>query len=1549
MNIFDEVFKKPEDKLKVIKSALNRTYLGAGNILQVDIEDGDRIVYKLTATGETIDDLKTAAEKAAGMYLSQVTNLNSDQIKAAGKLSGPASIMQSISSKKFTDDQRKTLEAAGIDVDGLNKLEVHVITMAGKTDTKNMAQKIIDLQERGALDGITVIDDESARLLVFRSNGKMLSQYQSSLLMRVAGHGLISEEILSKPESYSKIPKRFRTIFSERLVSLAGDDLAGYLGVENISSVTKNLADDFAQRTLVTDPQFEMLLKSASKQGSSFQNLLGQFYGDSQKVAALRQYYKGKITDNYFGTYFEQLEKIGKKDEFLDIIRNFAQSNEAKNNTGYLSDALEDHFKRLKEERKVSKEVYDIFDKIYKEIEYTFDGSDLLNAKHFERYKKQLREESQKLAGQIELTPDNNDLKIAKKDIDDVLGQIEGSKYDQITGRGRIKLPNGQFADIKTAFSILYGKESSFRGDLQGFAAIISKFGTKKELGIAGETPMLLLSGFGSGRMDVLSDPVSLAFHPEIFADKETLESMRLRSSAVAQEFQAVLQQNVLPQEVRKMLESQIESSQVIESLPQHQRASALRNRQFAESILEMHRSGMSPRDTPAMANMLHKLYSTQVFTASYDRYGNLRYSTVLPDTYRFALDTEKTLNRSDLGRGFEKMTVAMEDGRKASGDVAKFRIKGNKLYFGTEVMSTIRESLGGFDLDDKGIAKIFKYTDDNGMTRIAFNLTRQPSGIDEKMIARAYLDEDTVRGLFTKNRGEKIFRSSLEELISQSPNDDRYERFLDILNNKKLNDQLDQDNLEKVIIDVYDQMEKTGRTVISRFDERSFSRFQKFGFSALQGEEPKYSRAGIYKIFTKNDDIGLISEIKTAAKKATQTSQITNFLNEISSGKIATTQDAIVALRNLGQEGMAVIDTAFQMRGISAAAEGADILGAYINRSMLVGSTLNQYGDIFNTLDETQKNFLLLKYSIGMLSQEEAIDLSVQGLTSSKILDVSKMREKLAAAAEFASMATTGEFSLSSVQQSIENIFGGEKKLGINMIGDEAIKNVGGLIGALKVLGQGTLGIDKVLLEQRLTEKDSKVLLENIISGMEETGRHFGIDVSEHVKELSPFLIRSEETIKETLISKFGIGAESEYASLAKITELARQEELIFESINKTFKNSLYDDILNATITSDRADTLARRIILDNKKVLDNIFLRSANEVKNMSTQDAVMHNAQKAAVSQRMLTAINEGSRIKGMTLEDLVNALDKIKAETGVDIGRFEAINAGVVDDELFNLQLRIQQARTKRTVKYFTALKTNEAQEFIDNLNLTDRTYQGFLDAVQQQLSAATDPDSANAQIARAVLGQAEQIDDATVRAQAQRQANIARSLILQEQNEQVYDELARTGTIDTVVDDYEYLTDDLIKSVDNLESDDTTNQAVYKRFSQKIQDNELSKLFKDPIIRRGSMAIGALVLGSFVYTAAKDRSKDDMTGPPLLPGGSAYEQNYPVRVPEIGSFGGQGYNSGMSYNVSINGSYEDLQRFNEAARGLVNGSTSTTIYEGLPNMTQDPYRRMASEY
>lgn len=87
----------------------------------------------------------------------------------------------------------------------------------------------------------------------------------------------------------------------------------------------------------------------------------------------------------------------------------------------------------------------------------------------------------------------------------------------------------------------------------------------------------------------------------------------------------------------------------------------------------------------------------------------------------------------------------------------------------------------------------------------------------------------------------------------------------------------------------------------------------------------------------------------------------------------------------------------------------------------------------------------------------------------------------------------------------------------------------------------------------------------------------------------------------------------------------------------------------------------------------------------------------------------------------------------------------------------------------------------------------------------------------------------------------------------------------------------------------------------------------------------------------------------MTGPPLLPGGSAYESGYPNRVPQIGTFSGPGYDSGVSYKVNLYGDQDTVRRFNAAAGGLVNGNMSTTMYNRIPDVAHDPYKEMAANY
>lgn len=133
--------------------------------------------------------------------------------------------------------------------------------------------------------------------------------------------------------------------------------------------------------------------------------------------------------------------------------------------------------------------------------------------------------------------------------------------------------------------------------------------------------------------------------------------------------------------------------------------------------------------------------------------------------------------------------------------------------------------------------------------------------------------------------------------------------------------------------------------------------------------------------------------------------------------------------------------------------------------------------------------------------------------------------------------------------------------------------------------------------------------------------------------------------------------------------------------------------------------------------------------------------------------------------------------------------------------------------------------------------------------------------------------------------------------------------------------------------------------TYKR----INFESLSQLWQNNKLFKGAAVLGAVTIaGSLVYRHYAGRSNDDMKGPPLLPGGSPYEQ-LPVQNQQSLKYSAPEYNPGLSYDVSVYGSADQINRFNEDARGLTNGPVDATIHNMIPSVTGDQYSRIASSF
>ena len=138
--------------------------------------------------------------------------------------------------------------------------------------------------------------------------------------------------------------------------------------------------------------------------------------------------------------------------------------------------------------------------------------------------------------------------------------------------------------------------------------------------------------------------------------------------------------------------------------------------------------------------------------------------------------------------------------------------------------------------------------------------------------------------------------------------------------------------------------------------------------------------------------------------------------------------------------------------------------------------------------------------------------------------------------------------------------------------------------------------------------------------------------------------------------------------------------------------------------------------------------------------------------------------------------------------------------------------------------------------------------------------------------------------------------------------------------------------------------------TYKRVVESFKTGALGDALKNKGVRTGLAAAAALSVVGFVKSYRRDHSSDDISGPPLLPGGSAYESGYPARQAVIENLRTLNpLTRGMQYKVYTSGSSEDAEKLRSMVGGVTDGEVNSTMYSSLPLLGQDPYSQVASQF
>lgn len=124
--------------------------------------------------------------------------------------------------------------------------------------------------------------------------------------------------------------------------------------------------------------------------------------------------------------------------------------------------------------------------------------------------------------------------------------------------------------------------------------------------------------------------------------------------------------------------------------------------------------------------------------------------------------------------------------------------------------------------------------------------------------------------------------------------------------------------------------------------------------------------------------------------------------------------------------------------------------------------------------------------------------------------------------------------------------------------------------------------------------------------------------------------------------------------------------------------------------------------------------------------------------------------------------------------------------------------------------------------------------------------------------------------------------------------------------------------------------------------KRLDRKAISDLMAIRGVRGGAIGLGIFAGIGLLYGATKDRSFEDMQGPPLLPGGSAYEQ-YSQVPPDMSSIysstRGTSFGPGVLYKVNINGSF-DSDQVRDRIQSITGSPVDTRVYKSRQTTSRD---------
>jgi hypothetical protein len=810
-----------ETRIQAERRLLNRTMYGINDIIRVDSE-GDNLVYRLNTTGQTFSTAKEAFDAVSKTGMTTFGRITGDLDSSSYNLRGLGGLEQRLATARNKLSSDVGL-ANRLGIDDPNLLRFEIGSFKSGIGNKQSLKSIVD--QIGDNLGVIVPDDAAFNLLRVFSGDKELTVGEISRLFNATSEGLggilSTEDLMSALQKgpqdvasmYSKSGKRVKGAVALRDLSLAGDDLGNLL--QQVSGTTKldtesvrifKVADDLTEIAenylkTITSSEYARFTDDRARRSFAELKVMDSFDGGSGSVEALEK-----------KAFYA---KSGAMDQVIASLKNM--------------DVLDDNGNVLKQLGSLTSDEMNILQDKFRS---GFDGTSVLNSKMFNAMRAQVKNELEMLKA---LPADQQSQEFVNKRILELTSQLdnlEGDSFQAITARIFMNIKEGNTTLPRMIKAVV--DQADFDTVLQKYSILTTDVALKKETAIMGtdDSINLVLQGQSKGR--VYYDPLAPAFHYDMFSDPSYIKANEARQNRIISSLNHAIQTGEIRSNLRRQIYQAVD--QDLDALPAPTRSSFERNRMFMQQLKEAIESGMDVRTMPQLLNYLKKNASADLF-----RIKDGVFQPALEDVFRLSIDTEASFfgGRADkaarLGEGLRDINIF---GRNEPIKALTFQVQGHKMLFAGDAASMFKHSLGGFDLDDKGIVMPRIFQDASGKDRLGTFLFRQPTGPGEFIFGKADLRNiDTIK-LFLENNDALM--EQLDEMKAANSNNSLFNTIYEgITASGKRKEQIDNllanqnsDSIENFIIGIMKRAEQNRTYKIQRVDlNHSF-------FKQLEGKE---------------------------------------------------------------------------------------------------------------------------------------------------------------------------------------------------------------------------------------------------------------------------------------------------------------------------------------------------------------------------------------------------------------------------------------------------------------------------------------------------------------------------------------------------------------------------------------------------------------------------------------------------------------------------------------------------------------------------------------